>query len=87
MSVRLRRVFIPSCVAVLLTSLPLAAQGLSLHDAIQEAMNGPQAAALSAGSEEAQGQLRQAGLGLNPRLFLQSEDWRPWGANFAFNSQ
>ena len=37
--------------------------------------------------EEARGRLRQAGLGLNPRLFLQSEDLRPWADNFSFPDQ
>lgn len=73
----------------IVTAVPcaLAAQELSLHDAIQEAMNGPEAAAAAARTDEAKGQLKQAGLGLNPRLFLQSEDWRPWADNFDFGTQ
>ncbi len=64
-----------------------AGQQLSLHQAIQEAMNAPLAQAAAARTEEARGQLRQAGLGLNPRLFLQSEDWRPWSSDFDFPTQ
>jgi outer membrane protein, heavy metal efflux system len=43
--------------------------------------------AAAAQTDEARGQLRQAGLGPNPRLFLQSEDWRPWGNDFDFPTQ
>ena len=64
-----------------------AAQGLTLHDAVQQALSSPQAQAATAQTDEVKGQLRQAGLGLNPRLFLQSEDWRPWGSDFDFGSQ
>lgn len=60
---------------------------MSLHEAVQRALNSPQARVAAANTEEAQGQLRQASLGLNPRLFLQSEDWRPWGKDFDFGSQ
>lgn len=76
-------------VAAIAAGLPLvaAAQELSLHEAIQEAMKSPQAAVAAARTEEAQGQVKQAGLGLNPRLFLQSEDWRPWGDQFDFGTQ
>lgn len=63
------------------------AQALSLHEAIQQAMNSPQAALAAAQTEEAQGELAQARRGLNPRLFLQSEDWRPWGDQFDFATQ
>lgn len=63
------------------------AQTLSLHEAIQAALSSPQAQIADAQTDEARGQLRQAGLGLNPRLYLQSEDWRPWGDNFDFGSQ
>lgn len=76
-------------VAGIAAGLPLvaAAQELSLHEAIQDAMNSPQAAVAAARTEEAQGQVKQAGLGLNPRLFLQSEDWRPWGDQFDYGTQ
>lgn len=70
-----------------LGSVSVNAQTLSLHDAVQSALSSPQAQIADAQTEEARGQLRQAGLGPNPRLFLQSEDWRPWGDNFDFGSQ
>ena len=63
------------------------AQQLSLHDAVQQAMNSPQAQAAAAQVEEARGVVRQAGLGLNPRLFLQSEDFRPWSSDYSFPTQ
>jgi outer membrane protein, heavy metal efflux system len=73
----------------LLLALPAAgaAQQLSLHEAIQEAMRAPAAQAAAAQTDEVRGQVRQAGLGPNPRLFLQSEDWRPWGDAFDFPTQ
>ena len=63
------------------------AQSISLHDAVQAALHSPQAQAAAAQTEEARGQLKQAGLRPNPRLFVQSEDWRPWGDDFDFGSQ
>ncbi len=70
--------------------LPCAAQQsqqLTLHQAIEEAMSAPMAQAATARTDEARGQRRQAALGLNPRLFLQSEDWRPWADEFDFPTQ
>lgn len=64
-----------------------SAQALSLHDAVQAALNSAQAQAAAAQTGEVRGQLKQAGLGPNPRLFLQSEDWRPWDDDFDFGSQ
>ena len=51
------------------------------------AQNSP--AARIAGSEvnAIQGQLRQAGMRPNPRLFLQSEDLRPWASDYTFSQQ
>ena len=60
---------------------------MRLHDAIEQAMQGPQAQAAAAQLEVARGQLRQAGLGPNPRLYLQSEDFRPWADDFSFTTQ
>ncbi len=68
----------------LLAAHSASGQTLSLHDAVEQALRSPEALAAVAQADEVQGQLRQAGLGLNPRLFLQSEDWRPWGDNFDF---
>ena len=54
---------------------------------MEAALNSPQAQAATAQVEGARGQLKQDGLGPNPRLFLQSEDWRPWDDDFDFGSQ
>lgn len=76
-------------IAAVVAAVPCvaAAQALSLHDAIDEALNSPQAAVAAARTDEARGQVKQAALGLNPRLFLQTEDWRPWGENFDYGTQ
>lgn len=68
-------------------SLPVHAQApLSLHDAIDRALHSPAAEVLTAQVDEARGILRQAGLGPNPRLFLQSEDIRPWADTYSFTT-
>lgn len=72
---------------VQVTAVTAVAESLSLHDAVEAAQNSPQARIAAAQTEEVRGQLRQAALGPNPRLFLQSEDWRPWGSDFDFGSQ
>lgn len=76
-----------ACVLLLAGHRRCPGQQLSLHDAIQQALAAPRAQAAAAQTAEARGQVRQAGLGLNPRLFLQSEDWRPWGDDFDFPTQ
>ncbi len=63
------------------------AQQLSLHEAVQQALAGPQGQAIASRVEQAAGSVRQAGLGINPRLFLQSEDLRPWDNAFSFTQQ
>ncbi len=68
-------------------ALPSAAQQLSLQQAVREALSSPQAQVARAQTAEAQGQLRQAGLGPNPRLFLQAEDFRPWADNYDYTTQ
>ncbi len=88
-AMKLSRVLLGS-VAVLVWTSPLSgrAQGqLSLHGAITQALNSPQAQIATAQVDEAEGSLRQAGLGLNPRLFLQSEDFRPWADGYDFPTQ
>jgi cobalt-zinc-cadmium efflux system outer membrane protein len=65
----------------------MAAQGqtrLSLHDAIEQAQNSPSVRIAQAQIDAAHGLVRQAGLRPNPRLYLQSEDLRPWANNFDF---
>lgn len=72
-------------VAALALALPLSAQQpLTLHDAIAMAENSPQAQAATAQISAAQGSVRQAGLGFNPRIYLSSEDIRPWANDFSF---
>jgi outer membrane protein, heavy metal efflux system len=75
------------CFWFCLSSLACDGQQLSLHSAIAQALNSPQARAAAARTDEARAQVRQAGLGLNPRLFLQTEDWRPWSSGSSFTSQ
>jgi cobalt-zinc-cadmium efflux system outer membrane protein len=58
--------------------------GLSLHDAVQRALQSPQTTILDSQLEQAQGVVRQAGLRPNARLYLQSEDLRPWDDSFNF---
>lgn len=60
---------------------------LSLHDAIQRAETSPLARQGQDQVDAAQGSLRQAGLHPNPRLYLQSEDLRPWANDFDFNNK
>ena len=57
---------------------------LSLHEAIQQAQNSPTARIAQSQVDASQGQLKQAGLRPNPRLYLQSEDIRPWASDFEF---
>ena len=57
---------------------------LSLHQAVAEALRSPRAQISGDQTLLAQAQVRQAGLGLNPRLYLQSEDLHPWDNNFSF---
>ncbi len=74
-------------VGLYLAQGPSLAQQLSLHQAVEQALNSPQAQVAKQGVAEARGTLRQAGLGLNPRLFLQSEDFRPWADDYDFTTQ
>jgi outer membrane protein, heavy metal efflux system len=54
---------------------------VTLEDAIAQALqNNPQLEAAQSRTEAAIGQRTQAGLKPNPRLFLQTEDYRAWGA-------
>jgi cobalt-zinc-cadmium efflux system outer membrane protein len=57
---------------------------LTLHDAIQLSQTSPQARTGQDQVEAVRGSVVQAGLRPNPRLFLQSEDLRPWADNFDF---
>jgi cobalt-zinc-cadmium efflux system outer membrane protein len=86
------RIFYQAAAAVVLLGLAAARPAcgqtsLTLQQAIRIAQNSP--AARIAGSEvnAMQGQLRQAGIRPNPRLFLQSEDLRPWASDYTFSQQ
>ncbi len=57
---------------------------LSLHDAIQQSQTSPQARIGQDQVDAVRGSVVQAGLRPNPRLYLQSEDLRPWADNFDF---
>ena len=63
---------------------PTSSGSLSLHEAIQQAEASPQAREGQDRVDAARGTLIQAGLRPNPRLYLQSEDLRPWANNFDF---
>jgi cobalt-zinc-cadmium efflux system outer membrane protein len=65
-------------------SVCLGQNGLSLHDAIQQAEASPLAREGQDRVDAANGSVRQAGLRPNPRLYLQSEDLRPWADTFDF---
>lgn len=60
---------------------------LSLHSAIDQAEASPQAQAAQDQVGVANGSVTQAGLRPNPRLYLQSEDLRPWDSNFSYLDQ
>ena len=88
-SVQLKRSHIFGCLfvmttIVLLNPFALGQQSLSLHDAVEAALDSPNAQIAKGQVDVAQGQVRQAGLRPNPRLFLQSEDLRPWVDDFSF---
>ncbi|MGI4757648.1 MAG: TolC family protein [Janthinobacterium lividum] len=57
---------------------------LSLHDAIQQSQTSPQARIGQDQVDAVRGSVIQAGLRPNPRLYLQSEDLRPWADDFDF---
>lgn len=57
---------------------------LSLHDAIQQSQTSPQSRIGQDQVDAVRGSVVQAGLRPNPRLYLQSEDLRPWEHNFDF---
>lgn len=64
-----------------------AQQSLTLNEAINSALTSPTALMLDEQVNEARAQVLQAHLGPNPRLFLQSEDIRPWDSQFSYTSQ
>ena len=78
------------CALVGLRAVAALAQGsdahssLSLHDAIQQSQASPQARIGQDQVDAVRGSVVQAGLRPNPRLYLQTEDLRPWDDNFDF---
>jgi cobalt-zinc-cadmium efflux system outer membrane protein len=86
----LRQVRTLCCVviaALIASSHLIAQQPLSLTDAITSALSSPAAQVFDEQLNESRAQVRQAGLGPNPRLYLQSEDLRPWDSQFSFTTQ
>ena len=70
--------------AVCLYSTPLLGQqALSLHQAIEEGLRSPAALVYQGQADQTAALIKQAKLRPNPRLFLQSEDLRPWDSNFS----
>jgi cobalt-zinc-cadmium efflux system outer membrane protein len=57
---------------------------LTLHNAIEQAESSPLAHQGQDQIDAAHGMARQAGLRPNPRLYIQSEDLRPWASGFGF---
>ncbi len=78
------RVAVLSAASLFSVSSTRAQDTLTLHHAVERALQGP--AAQIAGEQVgiAQAQRRQAGLGINPRLYISSEDIAPWYSNFSF---
>lgn len=58
-------------------------QTLSLHQAVEEGLRSPAALAYQGQADQTAALIQQAKLRPNPRLFLQSEDLRPWDSNFS----
>ena len=73
-----------AAIPIVLCHFALCQQSLSLHGAIEAALDSPNAQIANGQVDAAQGDVRQAGLRPNPRLFLQSEDLRPWADTFSF---
>ncbi len=92
LSDRLRRLSVSVCALLLLCGpvaggqSPAARPTLSLHDAIQQSQTSAQAREGQDRIDAAQGLVVEAGLWPNPRLYLQSEDLRPWAGNFDFSN-
>ncbi len=60
---------------------------LTLHEAIRLSQTSPEARVGQDQVDAVRGSVVQAGLRPNPRLYLQSEDLRPWADNFDFPNQ
>lgn len=87
--VRRRRVvtgklFLSACFLMLASRGTIAQQTLTLQQAINEALTSPNAQVADDQVAAVRGQVRQAKLRINPRVYLESEDLRPWASNFSF---
>ena len=58
--------------------------GLTLHQAIDRAQTSPAARIAEEQVNASRGDVRQAGLAPNPRIYLSTEDIRPWADQFSF---
>ena len=67
-----------------LAQTPSGSSPLTLHDAIQQSQASPQSRIGQDQVDTVRGAVIQAGLRPNPRLYLQSEDLRPWADGFDF---
>ena len=78
-----------AALVLLLHTSGVAAQqtSLTLQQAIRMAQNSPTAHMAASQVDAMHGQLRQAGMRPNPRLYLQSEDLRPWSSDYTFSQQ
>ena len=70
--------------ALLLAGDAFSQTALTLHQAIQRAESSSMAHQAQDQVDAARGMVRQAGLRPNPRLYIQSEDLRPWANDFDF---
>lgn len=74
-----------ACLSTLLLfgSCVYGQQTLSLHQAVEEGLRSPAAQVIQGQAAQTSALIEQAKLRPNPRLFLQSEDLRPWDSNFS----
>lgn len=68
---------------VLFGSYAYGQQTLSLHQAIEDGLRSPAAQVYQGLADQTSALMKQAQLRPNPRLYLQSEDLRPWDNNFS----
>lgn len=68
---------------LLFSSYVYGQQALSLHQAVEEGLRSPAARVIQGQADQTSALIKQAKLRPNLRLFLQSEDLRPWDSNFS----
>ena len=59
-------------------------QTLTLHEAVDRALQGPAAKIAGEQVNLAEAQRRQVGLGINPRFYISADDIAPWDSDFSF---